>query len=107
MFTPPLAPGAYHEQRYCAAPFAPLPSAGDAGMKYGPMRHFLASASAESLIAGVKSIRSDSTSPCCAYGAGRLGTGCVGDVFSSGTSLWRTGVSGMGQIGSAGAGLSA
>ena len=53
MFTPPRAPGAYHEQLYCAGPFLPLPSAGDAGMKYGPMRHFFASFSAESLMAGV------------------------------------------------------
>src|ERR1043166_954218 len=53
MFTPPLAPGAYHEHLYCAGPFLPLPSAGDGGMKYGPIRQCCASFNAESLIAGV------------------------------------------------------
>jgi hypothetical protein len=53
MFTPPLAPGAYHEHRVAVGPFFPLPSAGDAGMKYGPIRHCCASFSAESRIAGV------------------------------------------------------
>jgi len=43
---------------------------------------------------------SASTSPCCEYGAGFDGIGCVGDDCSPGTSLLSTGVSGIGQIGS-------
>ena len=50
MLTPPDAPGAYQEHLY---PLGAVPSVGEAGMKYGPMRHFFASLSAESLIAGV------------------------------------------------------
>jgi hypothetical protein len=50
MFTPPLAPGADHEQ---VIPLGAVPSLGCIGMKYGPMRQRLAILSAESLIAGV------------------------------------------------------
>ena len=50
IFTPPLAPGAYHEH---LNPVLPLPSAAAGGMKYGPMRQRLAIFSAESLMAGV------------------------------------------------------
>src|SRR5262245_35277571 len=54
MFTPPLAPGAYHEHLYCAwPPPCAMPLIGDGGMKYGPMRQIFASFSAESLMAGV------------------------------------------------------
>jgi hypothetical protein len=48
MFTPPLAPGAYHEQSYWL-----LPSRAEPGMKYGPMRQRFASLSAASFISGV------------------------------------------------------
>ena len=41
-----------------------------------------------------------SSSPCCEYGVGLLGMGCVADVFSNGVSLCSTGVSTIGQIGS-------
>src|SRR5262245_8386608 len=48
---------------------------------------------------GVKSIRSSTVTCVRAYGGGFVGIGCVADVFSPGTSLCGTAVSGIGQIG--------
>ena len=48
---------------------------------------------------GVKSIRSSSVTPWRSNGAGLVGNGCVGDVFSPGTSDCGTGRSSIGQTG--------
>jgi hypothetical protein len=49
---------------------------------------------------GVKSMTSFSVTPCRSNGAGLVGKGCVGEVFSPGTvDDWGTGFSSMGQIG--------
>ena len=48
MFTPPLAPGAYHEHGNLLEP-----SLADPGMKYGPVRHACSSFNAAALISGV------------------------------------------------------
>ena len=49
---------------------------------------------------GVKSIKSSSLRPCISKAGGLVTKGCVGQVFSPGTSDWGTGRSSMGQIGS-------
>jgi len=47
----------------------------------------------------VKSIRSLSSTPLREYAGGLVGKGCVGDVFSPGTSVCGTGRSSIGHTG--------
>src|SRR5688572_19015459 len=67
----------------------------------GACLYRFSTSSASCRSAGVKSIRSSGTRKWLrAYGAGLVGCGCVGDVFSPGTSDCGTGRSSIGQIGS-------
>ncbi len=45
-------------------------------------------------------MRSSSLKPCRSKGGGLVGKGWVGEVHSPGTSVWGTGRSSMGQMGS-------
>src|SRR5215510_15237063 len=69
------------------------------GRNIGPMRYDFSCSSACCRSAGVKSISSDSVTACRAYAGGFVGNGCVGDVFSPGTSLCGTGRSSIGHTG--------
>src|SRR5262245_11542376 len=61
------------------------------GRNTGPRRYRFATSSPCALISGVKSIRSASTTPLREYAGGLDGNGCVGLVFSPGTSVCGTG----------------
>src|SRR6267142_6007917 len=54
---------------------------------------------ASALRSGVKLIRSSTPTDCRAYAGGLVGNGCVGDVFSPGTSDCGTGRSSIGHTG--------
>src|SRR5579872_7480033 len=70
-----------------------------AGVNTGPRRYRFAASSPCAFSSGVKSIRSLSTTPLREYAGGFDGNGCVGDVFSPGTSDCGTGFSVMGHTG--------
>src|SRR3954471_21226180 len=63
------------------------------GRNTGPRRYRFAAFAACSFSSGVKAIRSLSTTPLREYAGGLLGNGCVGAVFSPGTSVCGTGFS--------------
>ncbi len=62
-------------------------------------RIFSSAFTASARSSGVKSIRSLTVAPCRSNAAGFDGIGCVGEVFSPGTSVCSTGRSGIGQTG--------
>ncbi len=95
MFAPPLAPGQWIDAMIPSSSFG---MAG--GLKSGPIRYSAMISSAWRRSSGVKSIRSSSVSPYISYGAGRVGNGWVGEVFSPGTSDCGTGRSSIGHTGS-------
>src|SRR6266849_10783401 len=70
-----------------------------AGRNIGPMRYILTVSSASARSAGVKLINSSTVTACRAYAGGFVGNGCVGDVFSPGTSDCGTGRSSIGHTG--------
>src|SRR6266851_9080919 len=92
-FTPPLSVPAVSA---ASGPSALLTSG---GRNTGPRRYRFATSSACALISGVKSTRSDSSTPLREYAGGLVGIGGVGLVFSPGTSVCGTGFSSIGQIG--------
>src|SRR5216684_4466093 len=69
------------------------------GVKIGPILNLDTTFRACSRNSGVKSIRSFTLTPWRSYAGGFVGNGCVGLVFSPGTSDFSTGRSSMGQIG--------
>ena len=65
----------------------------------GPILYFDTSLRASALSWGVKSMRSSTDTPCRSNAGGLVTNGCVGLVFSPGTSDCGTGRSSIGQIG--------
>ncbi len=61
--------------------------------------NFSRTASASCLNSGVKSTTSSFVSPCRSNGAGFVGIGCVGELFSPGTVDFGTGRSSIGHTG--------
>src|SRR5262249_11321060 len=71
------------------------------GRNIGPVLYRATLSFACARNSGVKSIKSSGTlTYCLAYAGGLVGNGCVGDVFSPGTSDCGTGRSSIGQTGS-------
>ena len=70
-----------------------------AGVYNGPSLYLDTSLTASALSSGVKSIRSSIDTPCRSNAGGFVGNGCVGLVFSKGTSDCGTGRSSIGQSG--------
>src|SRR5262245_13765465 len=71
----------------------------DGGVNNGPVLKPSIALTAIARISGVKSTRSSTVAPCCSNGSGLLGTGCVGDAFSPGTSDGGTARSTIGHTG--------
>src|SRR3954468_15970657 len=69
------------------------------GRNIGPSLYRDTILRASALSSGVKSIRSSTRPDCRAYAGGLVGNGCVGDVFSPGTSDCGTGFSSIGHTG--------
>src|SRR3954469_7462778 len=65
----------------------------------GTRRNTLAASRPAAFNYGVKSIKSLSTTPLREYAGGLVGNGCVGEVFSPGTSVCGTGRSSIGHTG--------
>src|ERR1700687_4900769 len=72
------------------------------GRNIGPSLKRETACLASAFNSGVKSMRSPRPTDCRAYAGGLVGNGCVGDVFSPGTSDCGTGRSSIGKIGSPG-----
>jgi hypothetical protein len=71
----------------------------DGGVKSGPILNSFTASSAVWRSSGVKSTRSSIVTPWYSNGAGFVGTGCVGEARSPGTSDGGTGCSSIGQTG--------
>src|SRR5260221_13513220 len=89
----PEEPGQFVAVPAPTAPRIPLTFPTSAGVNgESPTRYRLSTSSASARSAGVKSIKSSGTwSMLRAYAGGFVGNGCVGDVFSPGTSGCGTG----------------
>src|SRR3954470_22338224 len=84
-----------------SAPIGPSALLTTGGRNAGPRRNRFDASRPAALSSGVKSIRSLSITPLREKAGGLVGNGCVGDVFSPGTSVCGTGRSSIGKIGSA------
>src|SRR5215813_14102735 len=92
-FAPPVNVGNIN------TPLNPFDPATMGGVKSGPSLYWDAILSASAFTSGVKSIRSSRLTPCRSNAGGLVGNGCVGDVFSPGTSDCGTGRSSIGHTG--------